>query len=64
MGIIIPAAALFYREFVRFTDELALPFQSYLQIVPTSFFLFFKIDGGTFQFYIYQDASTMRFVYS
>lgn len=40
MGIIIPVTALFYREFVRFTDELALPFQSYLQIIPTSFFIF------------------------
>lgn len=40
MGIIIPVTALFYREFVRFTDELALPFQSYRQIIPTSFFIF------------------------
>ena len=63
MGIIIPVTALFYREFVRFTDELALPFQSYRQIIPTSF-LFFKIDRGTFQFYIYRHASAMRFIYS
>lgn len=48
MGIIIPATALFYHEFVRSTDELALPFQSYSQIVPIFFFLFFKIDRGTF----------------
>lgn len=50
MGIIIPAAALFYREFVRFTDELALPFQSYLQIVPTSFFYFLKSTEVRFNF--------------
>lgn len=42
MGIIIPATALFYHEFVRSTDELALPFQSYSQIVPTFFFYFLK----------------------
>lgn len=50
MGIIIPATALFYHEFVRFTDELALPFQSYLQIIPASFFIFLKSIEVRFNF--------------